>query len=188
MKALPSIALIGLAAALLVATGACTLTIDPREGDRPAAKQAASAKVAGAPRKDKMRRHDGRGGDYKRHHGGKRDHMSGGHMSRGHMSQGRMSQGRMSQGRMHGKHGKMHGRRFIGRGLGKRRTKRELSVEEVRQVMEGRLAWRGNKRLKLGKVEAKDAKTIVVEVVTVDNSLVRRMEIDRKSGRISWPD
>ena len=178
MKALPSIALIGLAAALLVATGACTLTIDPRDGERPAAKEAASAKVAGAPRKDKMRRHDGRGGEYMRHHRGKRDYKSGGHMSRGHMS----------QGRMHGKHAKMHGRRFIGRGLGKRRTKRELSVEEVRQVMEGRLAWRGNKRLKLGKVEAKDAKTIVVEVVTVDNSLVRRMEIDRKSGRISWPD
>jgi hypothetical protein len=54
--------------------------------------------------------------------------------------------------------------------------------------MAGRLAWRGNKRLKLGKVEATGDRTIVVEVVTVDNSLVSRMHVDRESGRISWPD
>ncbi|MDP6390091.1 MAG: hypothetical protein QF654_09380 [Alphaproteobacteria bacterium] len=133
MKALPSIASIasiGLAAALLVATGACTLTIDPRAGEKSAAKEAASAKVAGAPRKDQTRHHDGRGGEHMRHHGGGGEHMRHHGGKRGHMS----------RGRMHAKREKMHGRRFIGRGLGKRRTGRDLSVEEVRQVMEGRLA------------------------------------------------
>jgi hypothetical protein len=60
---------------------------------------------------------------------------------------------------------------------------KELSVEDVTKILEGRLAWRGNDRLKVGKVEEKDEKTIIAEIVTVDDSLVKRLEFDRKTGR-----
>lgn len=185
MKALRPIASIGLAAALVVATGACTLTIDPREADRPAAKQPASAKVARAEGKPREFRGPGRRGEVRRQYKGdarERGWRGGRHgFGRGPgRSFGRHGVGRHGVGR--------HDRRFIGLGLGKRRTGHELSVDEVHRIMAGRLAWRGNKRLKLGKVEATGDRTIVVEVVTVDNSLVSRMHVDRESGRISWPD
>ena len=60
---------------------------------------------------------------------------------------------------------------------------KELSVEDVTKILEGRLAWRGNDRLKVGKVEEKDEKTIIAEIVTVDDSLVKRLEFDRRTGR-----
>jgi len=59
----------------------------------------------------------------------------------------------------------------------------DLSVADVKTLLEGRLIRRGNDRLKVGKVEQKDDNTIVAEIVTVDNSLVDRYEIDRKTGR-----
>lgn len=58
-----------------------------------------------------------------------------------------------------------------------------LTVEDVRAKFEKRLEWRGNKNLKVGKVEEKDDKTIVAEIVTVDDSLVRRIEVDKLTGR-----
>jgi hypothetical protein len=60
---------------------------------------------------------------------------------------------------------------------------RPLSTDEVRRMVDGRLAWRRNDRLKLGKVEERDANTVVVEIVTLDGSLVDRMGIDRQTGR-----
>ncbi len=61
---------------------------------------------------------------------------------------------------------------------------RELGTDDVRKMMERRLAWRGNDRLKVGKVEEKDDNVIVAEIVTVDDSLVERFEIDRATGRV----
>lgn len=60
---------------------------------------------------------------------------------------------------------------------------KQLAVDDVRAIVAGRLAMSGNKRLKVGQVTEKDADTIVVEVVTVDNSLVRRMEVNRHTGQ-----
>ena len=100
------------------------------------------------------------------------------------MSQGH---GMMGQG-----HGKGHGYGMMGRGgrsgcgpgaMGGSPVDKELSVEDVTKILEGRLAWRGNDRLKVGKVEEKDENTIIAEIVTVDDSLVKRVEFDRKTGR-----
>ncbi len=60
---------------------------------------------------------------------------------------------------------------------------RALTVEKVKSVLEGRLAWHGNDRLKVGKVVEKDAKTITAEIVTVDNSLVQTLTIDKATGQ-----
>jgi len=62
----------------------------------------------------------------------------------------------------------------------------DLTVEQVRTLIEGRLILLGNNRLKMGSVEIINEKTITAEIVTVDNSLVVRSEIDRKTGRINY--
>ena len=62
----------------------------------------------------------------------------------------------------------------------------DLTVEQVRTLVEGRLILLGNNRLKMGSVEIINEKTITAEIVTVDNSLVVRSEIDRKTGRINY--
>ena len=58
----------------------------------------------------------------------------------------------------------------------------DLSADDVRKIIEGRMAWHGNDRLKVGKVKTVDDNTIVAEIVTVDDSLVMKMEFDRKTG------
>ena len=97
----------------------------------------------------------------------------------------------MSQGHGMG-HGMGHGHGMTGRGgmascgpgaTGGSSVDKELGVEDVTKILEGRLAWRGNDRLKVGKVEEKDEKTIIAEIVTVDDSLVKRLEFDRRTGR-----
>ncbi len=84
-----------------------------------------------------------------------------------------------------------HGHGMMGRGgksgcgpdaMGGSSVDKELSAEDVTKILEGRLAWRGNDRLKVGKVEEKDEKTIIAEIVTVDDSLVKRLEFDRRTG------
>lgn len=62
---------------------------------------------------------------------------------------------------------------------------KQLGVDEVRAIVGGRLAMSGNKRLKVGQVTEKDAETITAEIVTVDNSLVRRVDVSRKTGRFT---
>lgn len=58
-----------------------------------------------------------------------------------------------------------------------------LTVDDVRANLEAKLQARGNDRLKVGKVEVKDDTTISAEIVTVDDSLVRTLEIDTTTGR-----
>ncbi|MEG3620256.1 hypothetical protein V5T82_17460 [Magnetovibrio sp. PR-2] len=62
-----------------------------------------------------------------------------------------------------------------------------LTVEDVRANMEQRLQWRGNDRLKVGEVKDLDDKTIVAEIVTVDDSLVQTIQIDKTTGRPRRP-
>jgi hypothetical protein len=71
-------------------------------------------------------------------------------------------------------------------GMGQQAAKlaKPLTVDDVKALVTKRLAAHGNERLKVGKVTEKDANTIVAEVVTVDNSLVRTIEFDRNTG---WP-
>lgn len=59
---------------------------------------------------------------------------------------------------------------------------KEMTLDDVKSFMQSRLDWRGNDRLKVGKVEATGENTIVAEIVTVDDSLVRRVEFDTKTG------
>ena len=60
----------------------------------------------------------------------------------------------------------------------------EATVDSVTKFLEGRLAHWGNERLKLGKVEATDDKTITGEIVTKDGSLVQKFAFDKATG---WP-
>jgi hypothetical protein len=60
-----------------------------------------------------------------------------------------------------------------------------LSVDDVRGYLTARLDRLNNKRLKLGEVKADDS-TITADVVTVDNSLVQRLKVDRRTGDIEY--
>lgn len=59
----------------------------------------------------------------------------------------------------------------------------DLSLDEAKILAQAHLIKRGNDRLKVGSVTEKSDKTYLVKIVTVDNSLVREMEIDRNTGR-----
>jgi|SaaInl7_200m_RNA_FD_contig_41_693842_length_1054_multi_8_in_0_out_0_2 hypothetical protein len=59
---------------------------------------------------------------------------------------------------------------------------RNLGVDDVKGIVEKHLEMRGNDRLKVGKVEASGDNTIVAEVVTVDDSLVHKIEFNTKTG------
>jgi len=57
-----------------------------------------------------------------------------------------------------------------------------LTLDSAQKVVQQRLAWMGNDRLKVGKVEAKGDAAFTAEIVTLDNSLVEKLEIDAKTG------
>ncbi len=84
-----------------------------------------------------------------------------------------------------------HGSRMMGHGMmghgmmGHGMAEKNLSANDVTKIIKGFLAWYGNDRLKVGKVEEKDENTIIAEIVTVDDSLVKRLAVDRKTGRHS---
>lgn len=65
---------------------------------------------------------------------------------------------------------------------------KELTVDDVRARLERSLTWHGNKRLKVGEVKVADDRTIVAEIVTVDDSLVQRFKFDRRTGRMKQVD
>ncbi len=62
---------------------------------------------------------------------------------------------------------------------------KHLSTDEVRHFLEHRLAVQGYKRLKVGSVEDQDNGTISAEIVSVEGSLVQRLEVDRHTGLIT---
>ncbi len=94
----------------------------------------------------------------------------------GMMGQGMMGQG-MGQG--YGMMGQGQGPCNQGTGAG---VDRNLGVDDVKEFVENRLEMMGNDRLKVGKIEASGEGTIVVEIVTVDDSLVHKIEFDTKTG------
>jgi len=57
-----------------------------------------------------------------------------------------------------------------------------LSTDNVKTNVERWLAWQGNPRLKVGDVKERDADTVVIDIVTKDNSLVQRFVVNRHNG------
>ena len=57
-----------------------------------------------------------------------------------------------------------------------------LSVADVRAQLEQWVLWYGNPNLKVGSVTEKEDNMIVGEIVTQDDSLVQRIEVDRRTG------
>jgi len=91
-----------------------------------------------------------------------------------------MMQGRgmmMRQGMMRRGMGTMFGRRVV--------RLMNLSVDDARRYLAFRLERIGNKRLKVGEVKAANG-TITADIVTVDNSLVQRLNVDRRTGAITY--
>lgn len=86
----------------------------------------------------------------------------------------------------------MMGSGMMGRGMnalfGSRvRPVMNLSVDDVRGYLASQLEHLNNKRLKLGDINSGDA-TITADIMTVDNSLVQRLKIDRHSGTITYEE
>lgn len=57
-----------------------------------------------------------------------------------------------------------------------------LSTQDVKNRLEQWLEWRGNPHLKVGEVKENGPDTITADIVTQDNSLVQRYDINRHTG------
>lgn len=57
-----------------------------------------------------------------------------------------------------------------------------LTVEQVHDILAGRIAWRGED-LKVGKVVKVDDKTITAEILNPDGSVAHKVDVDPMSGR-----
>ena len=57
-----------------------------------------------------------------------------------------------------------------------------LDEADIRRMMEAWLKQERNPRLKLGPITAKDNDTYQADIVTRDDSLVQRFDIDRRTG------
>jgi hypothetical protein len=80
---------------------------------------------------------------------------------------------------MNGMPGMMQGRGQAGPAMNRNL---DLTAEEAKTLVAARLIMRGNDRLKVGQVTEKDQNSYLVDIVTVDNSLVRQMVVDRNNG------
>jgi len=58
---------------------------------------------------------------------------------------------------------------------------KNLSSDDAKRIVDGQLAFSGNKRLKAGKVTT-EKESLIVEVLTIDGSLVDRIAVDPKTG------
>lgn len=73
--------------------------------------------------------------------------------------------------------------KHMGKGMGYNMNRAlDLSADEVKTLIEARMIMHGNDRLKVGKVSQKDDQTYLVDIVTVDDSLVRQIEVDKDNG------
>ena len=101
-------------------------------------------------------------------------------MMQGSMGPG-MMQGGMGPGMMQGGMGSGGGAIF-----GSRVTPMmNLSVDDVRGYLAVQLNRLNNKRLKVGDIKSEDG-TITADIVTIDNSLVQRLKVDRHTGAIEY--
>ena len=97
-----------------------------------------------------------------------------------------MMGGEMMGGGMMGMMGGGGARSAMGALFGSRVTPvMNLSVDDVRGYLDVQLKRLNNKRLKVGDVKSDDA-TITADIVTVDNSLVQQLKVDRHTGAIEY--
>ena len=78
----------------------------------------------------------------------------------------------------------MMGQGMMGLGSDGEYLDSDLSIDDVKAILEHRLSHHGNSRLRVGAVNESDEDTIVAEVETVDGSLVERFAVDRHTGRM----
>ena len=94
-----------------------------------------------------------------------------------------MHRGMHGAGGMMGMHKGMHGAGgMMGQGHMAPNPDKNLSAEDVRKILDGHLAFMGNKRLKVGDITEQKDGTFLAEIDTVDDSLVRRLRVDPKTG------
>ena len=98
-------------------------------------------------------------------------------MRSGMMQGGMMGSGMMGSGTMRSGMDALFGSRVM--------PVMNLSVDDVRGYLASQLERLNNKRLKVGNINSGDG-TITAEIVTVDNSLVQRLKVDRHSGAITY--
>ncbi len=110
--------------------------------------------------------------------GGMMGHMGGGMMGGAGMMGGGMMGGAGMMGSGSGGHGDCSFAQKAALG-------QDVTIESVTKFLEQRLTHMGNDRLKIGEVKATDDKTIVAEIVTLDGSLVQKLQFDRDTGRHS---
>jgi len=98
-------------------------------------------------------------------------------MGSGMMQGGMMGSGMMGSGMMRGGMGALFGSRVT--------PMMNLSIDDVRGYLASQLDGLKNKRLKMGDIKGDDG-TIIADIVTVDNSLVQRLKVDRHTGAITY--
>jgi hypothetical protein len=81
--------------------------------------------------------------------------------------------------------GTMYGPSSQGPGYGGPQQQLNLSADDVRSYFGRQLGAEGNKRLKVGKVQALDDNIIEAQIVTVDDSLVATYRVDCNTGAIT---
>ncbi|MGI8852285.1 MAG: hypothetical protein ACR2GC_03100 [Methyloceanibacter sp.] len=97
---------------------------------------------------------------------------------------GKMGQGMMGQGMMSGT--TQEGSRGMVALFGSRVTPMmNLSVDEVRIYLAAQIDRLGNQRLKVGDIKSDDG-TITADVMTIDDSLVQRLKVNRHTGAIEY--
>ena len=100
--------------------------------------------------------------------------------------QGMMGAGTIGPGMMQGGMGPGMTQGGMGALFGSRVTAMmNLSPEDVRGYLGAQLDRLDNRRLKLGDIKADDG-SVTADIVTVDNSLVQRLKVDRHTGAIEY--
>jgi len=126
-------------------------------------------------------------------------------MGQGQQGQGRMGHGQRGQGMMGSRgmmgygaggsgmmgHQGMMGRSMMGPKTGwgpsfgdRVVAVKDLTSDDVSHFLLHRLEMHGNKRLMLGDIKQDGNDKIIAEIVTVDGSLVQRLEINRHTGKM----
>lgn len=65
---------------------------------------------------------------------------------------------------------------------------RDLTEAEIRTLSEAFLLMRGNDNLKVGAIKTLENGNFSVDIVTKDDSLVKNVEVDKRSGRPAYWD
>ena len=106
------------------------------------------------------------------HHGGRGQGAGQGRMMGHRARQGQHKRGRMDRGHA--------------RGVFKR--EKAFSLDDVRRIVDGRLAWYGLSRLKSGELKEVGGNDVHVDVVTPKGEMVFRLRVNRRTGHTALID